>query len=99
MPMPRGPDYMGDRGSTSAETAPFLLVRDGAGLVLIAPFHKRKSGPTAAEAALIKTVSRHVRGLKIWIDPASGAATSATIGDGQLQRRLLDCASFNVQMA
>ena len=85
-------------------SAPFLLTRDGDDLVLITPFASRRSGLAPAEVALTRDVVAHLRGLAtpgspIWIDPTSGAVIPASIGEGQLRRRLNDCASFEVRMA
>ena len=80
-------------------TPPFLLTLDGPDLVLIAPFPKRPRGPTPGEAALVHEVAGHLRNLSLWIDARDGTATLASIGEGQLQRRMLDCASFNLRMA
>jgi len=81
---------------------PFLLTLDGADLVLIAPFPKRPRGPTPDEVALVRTVAGHLRNIPapgrrpVWIDPRDGTATPAAIGEGQIRRKLFDCASFDV---
>jgi hypothetical protein len=43
-------------------TPPFLLIHDGADLVLIAPFAKR-ARPSASEMAVVQTVAGHLRSL------------------------------------
>lgn len=85
--------------------APFLLVphpEDGTDLVLIAPFAKRRRGPTSDENAVVQAVAGHLRKIPVpdgslWIDPRDGTATPAAIGEGQVRRRLIDNASFNVR--
>ena len=83
---------------------PFLLTRqDDGNTVLITPFAKRRGGLTSEEAAQVQTVAEHLRNLapargSVWIDVHTGAATAAAIGEGQLRRRLIDCASFNVRI-
>jgi hypothetical protein len=75
----------------------------GAGLVLIAPFPKRAHGLTPAEVALVQAVAGHLRNRSTapdgpcWIDASTGSTTPAAIGEGQLRRRLIDCASFEVR--
>ena len=87
---------------------PFLLVPQPAddprlAGILIAPFPRRSRGLTPDEAALLQAVSGHLRNLPgqprgpVWIDAHTGAATAAAIGEGQLRRRLIDCATFNVR--
>ena len=82
-------------------TPPFLLVREGAGLVLLTPFRKRRRGLTPGEAALVRTIAERLAEDDMpvgicWIDPQDGTATAAQIGEGQLRRRLIDDASFSV---
>jgi len=85
-----------------AERTPPFLLHDGADLVLISPFAKRVR-PSASEVALVQTVAGHLRSLtkscgSVWIDPETGRTTPAAIGEGQVRRKLFDCASFNVRM-
>jgi hypothetical protein len=97
--MPRGWLYSeGARAQLSPPAAPFLLTRtDDGALVLIAPFGRRPRGPSAAEAALVRAVAGHLKNLQVWVDPITGAASQATIGPAQLERRMIDNASFNVR--
>ena len=100
MPRPRT-KYRAWAPTPAERSPPFLLVHDGAELVLIAPFAKRPRGPAPHEAAIVRAVAEHLskqptaRG-PVWIDPATGTMTPAMIGGGQLQRRLVDNASFGV---
>ena len=103
MSAPRG-KYTQWAPPPAARIPPFLLARDGDELVLIAPFARRRRGPTQAEAAIVTTVAGHLRTLSpvrgpVWIDPHDGHVTPAAIGEGQLRRRLVDCASFGVRLA
>ena len=97
MARPRGKYSTLSAPAPAERTPPFLLTLDGPDLVLIAPFPKRPRGPTPGEAALVQAVTEQLRNFSVWIDPRDGTATPATIGEGQLQRRMLDCASFNVR--
>jgi hypothetical protein len=88
------------RANPSERTPPFLLARDGAGAaVLIAPFPKRRRGPTPEELTIVQAVAEHLRSLPpqlrgaAWIDTCDGTVTPAAIGEGQLRRRLTDNAS------
>jgi len=83
---------------------PFLLVLppNSLGLVLIAPFRKRKSGPSPQEVALVRAVAGRLVGNlpagPCWVDPRDGSMTPAAIGADQVRRRLIDDASFDVRM-
>ena len=82
-------------------TPPFLLAeRDGA-VLLIAPFTRRPRGPTAAEVATVEVVAAHLAGglpaPPCWIG-CDGSVTAATIGEGQITRRLIECAWFPVKV-
>ena len=101
MGRPRG-KYAAFAELPAGRTPPFLLIRDGADVVLIAPFAKR-ARPSASGVALVQTVAGHLRSLtkscgSVWIDPETGRTTPAAIGPGQVRRKLFDCASFNVRM-
>jgi len=87
-------------------TAPFVLIRSAAAPsagILVTPFPRRRQGPTDAEAARVEAVAARLVGDRrpstgtFWIDPATGVATPASIGEGQLRRKLTDCASFTVR--
>jgi hypothetical protein len=82
---------------------PFLLVIEAGGAVLIAPFAKRQNGLSRDEADRLKTVVARLRGLPppgsvVWIDPQDGTATPASIGEGQLRRRMVDNASVSLRL-
>jgi hypothetical protein len=103
MPRARG-KYRAWAAQPVERTPPFLLMREASSLVLIAPFAKRPRGPTPAELELVGMVARRLApdlpaDRPLWIDPSDGTATPAAIGEEQLRRRMIDCASFNVRMA
>jgi hypothetical protein len=82
-------------------TPPFLLCRDGDDLVLIAPFAKRRHGPTQDEVTLVRSVATHLAHLPAgpcWID-AAGQHTPASIGAAQIRRRLVDNLCLDVRTA
>jgi hypothetical protein len=101
MPRARG-KYRAWAAQPAERTPPFLLIREASILVLIAPFAKRPHGPTPEEVALAQTVARRlVIDLPAgphWINPSDGTATPAVLGEGQLRRRMIDNASFNVRL-
>jgi hypothetical protein len=86
MPMPRSTPCEGTRSELIPTEAPYLVVKDGPDLVLVAPFRKRSTGPNASESAQVRAVAAIVRDFAVWIDPNDGHATLATTGEGQLQR-------------
>jgi hypothetical protein len=103
MPRARG-KYRAWAAQPAERMPPFLLVSEASSLVLIAPFAKRPRGPTPEETALVRTVARRLvpnlpADRPLWIDPHDGTATPAALGEGQLRRRLIDNASFNVRTA
>jgi hypothetical protein len=63
---------------------------------------ERPRGPTPEETTLPKRVARRLvldlPGGARWIDPREGTATPAALGEGQLRRRLIDHASFDVRL-
>ena len=92
------------RGPAPERTPPFLLVPDGGGLVLVTPFPKKRIGLTPEQRAIVQDVGSRLRTLSaprgsVWIDPNDGRVTPAAIGEGQLRRRLFDCACFSVRSA
>ena len=92
------------RGPAPERTPPFLLVPDGGDLVLVSPFPKKRTGLTPEQRNIVQDVAKGLRTLSaprgsVWIDPQDGRVTPAVIGEGQLRRRLFDCACFNVRKA
>ena len=89
------------RGPAPERTPPFLLVPGGVDLVLVTPFPKKRIGLTPEQRAIVQDVAGGLRGLRtsasVWIDPTNGRVTPAEIGEGQLRRRLFDCACFSVR--